>query len=138
MLGPRTGGASAMSELDNLQVHGETAVGWCSATPPNEFVDAEGKPFAGQGPFYDPDPRAPARRTHDHPDVVALRDSLRRKNGLRGVEILEPHEVERAARVFFRDGFVVVRDLLDPARLEAFRAASAATLKQILEIPGHG
>jgi len=138
MLRTTMGGTSAMGELDDLKVYGDTRVGWCAATPPNEFVDAEGKPFAGLGPFYDPDPRAPAHRTHDDPEVMALRDDLRRKNGLRGVEILEPHEVERAARVFFRDGFVVVRDLLDPARLEAFRAASAATLKQILEIPGHG
>ena len=127
---------ATMNELDDLKVYGQTAVGWCAATPPNEFVDADGVPFTSAGQFGEGDPRAPARRAHDDPQVVALREALRRKNGLIGVEIVEPHEVERAARIFFRDGFVVVRDLLDPARLDRFREASARTLKQILEIPG--
>ncbi len=126
-----------MSELDELKVHGETSVGWCAVTPPNEFVDGAGEPVVSNTVF-DPDPRAPTRRVHDDPEVCALRDTLRHRNGIRGVEILEPHEVERAARIFFRDGFVVVRDLLDPERLERFREASARTLKQILEIPGAG
>jgi hypothetical protein len=127
-----------LNELDDLRVVGETTVGWCAATPTNEFVDAEGKPCFIPGPFGDADPRAPARRVHDDPEVCELRERLRRRNGLGGVEILEPHEVERAARIFFRDGFVVVRDLLDPERLESFREASARRLKQILEIPGFG
>ena len=125
-----------MSELDDLKVVGKTNVGWCAATPPNEFVDENGAPVAIKGPFGDADPRAPKRRVHDDPEVCALRERLRRRNGLAGVEILEPHEVERAARIFFRDGFVVVRDLLDPARLETFREASARTLRKLLEIPG--
>jgi len=51
-----------------------------------------------------------------------------------GVEILEPHEIERAQRIFYRDGFVVVKNLLDPERLALWREASARVLKQILEI----
>ncbi len=127
-----------MSELDDLRVHGETRVGWCAATPPNEFVDAEGRPVIAKPPFGDPDPRAPASRSPDHPDVLALRETLRANNGLRGLEIVQPHEVERAAKIFFRDGFVVVDGLLDPVRLERFRAASARRLRDILEIPGEG
>ena len=127
-----------MSELRDLKVYGETAVGWCAATAPNEFVDGEGRTDSPLGPFGDADPRAPARRVYDDPEVDALRETLREKNGLQGVEILDPHEVDRAARIFFRDGFVVVRNLLDPHRLAEFREASARRLSDILSIPGEG
>lgn len=127
-----------MGELDDLRVWGETSVGWCAATPPNEFVDGNGAPARLPPPFGDPDPRAPARRVWDDPEVVALRERLRTANGIRGLEMVEPHEIERAARIFFRDGFVVVRNLLDPERLATFREASARRLRQILEIPGEG
>jgi ectoine hydroxylase-related dioxygenase (phytanoyl-CoA dioxygenase family) len=40
------------------------------------------------------------------------------------VEIVDPVEVERAAAIFHRDGFVVVRDALSPAQL-AFAQAGA-------------
>ena len=70
--------------------------------------------------FSAADPRAPARRVYDDPEVVALREQLRRDNGLTGLEIVEPHEIERASRIFFRDGFVVVRDLLDAEALGRF------------------
>ena len=66
------------------------------------------------------------------------RGELKARNGIVGLEMVEPHEVERAARIFFRDGFVVVKNLLDAERLATWRAASARVLKQILEIPGPG
>ena len=47
-----------------------------------------------------------------------------------------PTEVDRAARIFHRDGFVVVRDLLDTDQLRNLRGACARALEQILEIPG--
>lgn len=123
-----------MSELDELKVYGETAVGWCAATPPNEFVDELGRPTTVRVG----DPRAPARRVYSDPEVIALRAALRERNGLPGLEIVEPQEVERATRIFFRDGFVVVRNLLDPVRLDQFRDGSARMLKKLLEIPGEG
>ena len=127
-----------MDELANLQVYGETTVGWCAATPPNEIVDEDGRETYFEGPFGDRDPRAPSRRVYDDPEVEALRATLKERNGVRGLEMVEPHEVERAARIFFRDGFVVVRDLLDSDRLATFREASARRLRDILEIPGEG
>ena len=60
-------------------------------------------------------------RSYDDPDVVALREKLRQHNGIQGLEVLAPAEVERAAELFHRDGFVVVRDALDPAQLERMR-----------------
>ena len=121
---------------ETLKVVGETSVGWCAATPPNETADEDGRPLIRTAGFTAADPKAPARRVYDDPEVVALREHLRRDNGLRGLEIVAPDEIERAKRIFQRDGFVVVRDLLDADTLEMMREASARVLGQILEIPG--
>lgn len=130
--------SSVQEELDTLEVYGDTAVGWDACTPVNETVDAEGNPSPGQAGFGVPDPRAPRERVYDHPDVERLRTRLKRHNGIHGIEILAPDEVERAARIFRRDGFVVVRDLLDEEHLAQFRRGSARALRRILEIPGRG
>jgi hypothetical protein len=122
----------------SLSVTGETDAGWCAATPPNETTDDDGNPVFRQAGFSASDPRAPKRRAYDDPEVQSLREHLRRHNGLPGLEIVEPHEIERATRLFFRDGFVVVRDLLNPKALDDLRAASARMLAQILDIPGVG
>jgi hypothetical protein len=119
-----------------LKVVGESHVGWCAATAPNETTDEDGRPLIRTVGISAADPRAPGRRVYDDPEVVALREHLRRDNGLRGLEIVAPDEIERAKRIFQRDGFVVVRDLLDPDMLATMREASARVLAKILEIPG--
>jgi Phytanoyl-CoA dioxygenase (PhyH) len=125
-------------ERAQIQVFGETDVGWCAATPPNETSDDDGRPVVREDGFAAADPRAPRRRVYDDPEVCALRERLRRGNGLPGLEIVAPHEIDRARRIFFRDGFVVVRELLDREALDAFREASARVLSQILTLPGAG
>ena len=125
-------------ELAALEVFGDSAVGWDAATPVNETVDENGAPAPEERGFGIPDPRAPSRRVYDHPEVQALRETLRKRNGIRGLEICAPSEVERAARIFHRDGFVVVRDLLDAEHLACFRRGSARALRQILQVPGQG
>jgi hypothetical protein len=127
-----------VSELQTLQVYGATDIGWCGLTAPNETVDDDGQPFVRPPGDTGADPRAPSARAYDDPEVGRLRDHLRRHNGLPGLEILAPDEVERAASIFFRDGFVVVRDLLDADALARFREGSARVLKQILGTPGVG
>ncbi len=54
-------------------------------------------------------------------EIKRLRDHLLTNNGIKGLEVVEPHEVERAARIFHRDGFVVVRDVLNEEQLEFMR-----------------
>ncbi|MEI9989635.1 MAG: phytanoyl-CoA dioxygenase family protein [Rhizomicrobium sp.] len=127
-----------MTHLETLRIFGETDIGWDAATPPNETTDETGRPYVPELASGRVDPRAPANRVYDDPDVERLRARLRDKNGIVGLEIVEPHEVERAARIFFRDGFVVVNALLDPERLETWRAASARVLAQLLAIKGEG
>ena len=116
----------------------DATYGWDDATPPNETVDDDGNPSLTNPGFGVADPRAPRRRAYDDPQVVALRDRLRRRNGIYGLEIVDPAEVERAARIFRRDGFVVVRDLLDTRQLDRIRGGCARVLDDILSIPGFG
>lgn len=127
-----------MGELDDLTVTEETEVGWCEMTPVNETVDEDGKVITENRGFGADDPRSPGRRVYDDPEVCALREKLRQQNGIRGLEICGPDEIERAARIFHRDGFVVIRDLLDAEHLDLFRKGSARILKDILSIPGTG
>lgn len=44
----------------------------------------------------------------DNPEVVALRAHLEANNGIKGLEILEPHDSKHALELFRRDGFVVI------------------------------
>ena len=122
--------------MEQPVVHGDATVGWDECTPPNETVDDDGSPFPSDPGFGVPDPRVPGRRVYDDPAVQGLREHLRHHNGIRGLEICAPAEVDRAARIFHRDGFVVVRDLLDSDQIRRFRAGCARALEQILEVPG--
>jgi hypothetical protein len=122
--------------MKGLSVIDETDVGWDEHTPPNETVDADGNPFPSDRGFGVADPRAPKRREYHDPDVRRLRDHLRQHNGIHSLEICAPDEVERIARIFHRDGFVVVRDLLNTEQLERFCEGCARVLAQILAIGG--
>ncbi|MXZ01490.1 phytanoyl-CoA dioxygenase family protein [Candidatus Poribacteria bacterium] len=129
-------GRTLTAELKEMQVYGETRVGWDANVPVNETVDADGSvPSGGRG-FGVADPNSPKRRVYDDPEVEALREKLREQNGIRGLEISNPHERKRAASIFHRDGFVVVRDLLTPEQLARWRDGCAEALRDILSIPG--
>ncbi len=71
-------------------------------------------------------------RAYDDPHVVALREKLRRDNGIKGLQIVAPNEVKRAAELLHRDGFVVVRDVLDPTQLARLQAASERAIAELI------
>jgi len=54
-------------------------------------------------------------------ELDAQRERLEANNGLTGLEILDPSEIDRAVRIFRRDGFVVIRDVLDANQTELLR-----------------
>ena len=64
--------------------------------------------------------------------MVALRERLRERNGLRGLEVVSPDEVTRAAELFHRDGFVAVRDAIQPDQLERIRTAAAEVIETLV------
>lgn len=67
-------------------------------------------------------------------ELDALREHLDAHNGIVGLEILEPGEVERAVRLFRRDGFVVVRDALTPQQVATLKAGVDEVVGEILAI----
>lgn len=73
-------------------------------------------------------------RRYDDPNVVAYREKLRKYNGIKGLEVVEPHDVERAAKLLHRDGFVVVRDVLPPEHLSRIREATERIIEKILGV----
>jgi ectoine hydroxylase-related dioxygenase (phytanoyl-CoA dioxygenase family) len=70
----------------------------------------------------------------DVDQVEALRVHLAEHNGIKGLEVLDPTEVERAVRLFNRDGFVVVRDALDAEQLAFLRAGVEEAVKEIIAL----
>ena len=126
-----------MKDSDSLLVWGETDVGWDANTPINETLDGDGKVPLDKPHFGVGDPRSPTARIYDDPSVNKLREHLRQNNGYVGLDICDPDEIERAATIFWRDGFVVVRDLLDEEHLEKFREGSSRVLREILHPDGH-
>ena len=85
------------------------------------------------------DPRcATWTRSYDDPGVVELRQRLRERNGIPGLEVLSPDEVGRAAELFHRDGFVAVCDAIEPEQLERLRAAAAEVIETLMAADPEG
>lgn len=136
-------------------------VGWCAAVPPNGFAN---RAAAGQDLYNDNplglatpvgdveiettpehrnlvagDPRcATWQRSYDDPGVVALRQRLRERNGIPGLEVVAPHEVDRATALFHRDGFVAVRDAVAPDQLARLRSAAAEVIGALIAADPEG
>lgn len=75
-----------------------------------------------------------ADQRRDDPEVVELRRHLEQHNGIRGLEIIRPDEIERAVRLFARDGFVVVADALDPDQIEFLRHGVDEVVEEIIAL----
>ena len=136
-------------------------IGWNESVPPNGFVNRRA---VAEDPYNDNplglatpvgeveiettpehrnliagDPRCASwTRAYDDPGVAALRERLRERNGIPGFEVVSPDEVERAAALFHRDGFVAVRDAMPPEQLERLRAAAAEVIETLFAADPEG
>ena len=88
-------------------------------------------------------PTAPGTRRgwaetgHDDPKMVEQRHYLAANNGIRGIETFQPNEIESIVRVFRRDGFVVVADVLTNEEVGYLKAGCDAVVDEILALdPG--
>jgi hypothetical protein len=68
------------------------------------------------------------------PELDAQREYLIANNGLTGLEILEPTEIERAVRIFHRDGFVVIRDALTVDQTAFLRSGVREVANEIVAL----
>ena len=103
--------------------------GWFSDLPANEGLNARHQ--VGVTPVDLP--REGWTREYDNPNVEALRGYLSENNGIKGLEVCEPWEVEKAARIFHRDGFVAVKDCLNPEQLARMRMTTDRAIMQAIE-----
>ena len=73
------------------------------------------------------------QRRPDDPHVTAYRARLERENGLPELVVCEPHEVERAAAAFWRDGFVCVRNVLSHDQVARLKTTARRALAEIMK-----
>lgn len=73
-------------------------------------------------------------RARHTPELDAQRERLEANNGLTGLEILDPAEIDRAVRIFRRDGFVVIRDALDADQTEVLRNGVREVAREIVAL----
>ena len=74
-------------------------------------------------------------RAYDDPEVCALRERLEREAGIPDLEVVDPATpgfAQRAADLLERDGFVVVKDVLDEARLETIRQGCEIAIREMV------
>ena len=67
------------------------------------------------------------------PQIQTQIDYLEANNGLPGLEVLEPQEIERARDIFYRDGFVVIKNALSDEQLTVLRAGCDREIHALLE-----
>ncbi len=67
-------------------------------------------------------------------DIAALKERLIRQNGLVGLEAFEPNEIEDAKRVFYRDGFVLVKNALTSDQLSEAQKGSYRVISEIMAL----
>ena len=60
------------------------------------------------------------------------REYLATHNGMRGLERLQPTDIEDAVRIFYRDGFVVIENALTEKQLAELKEASERVIREVL------
>ena len=69
--------------------------------------------------------------------VKERREYLKDNNGIKGLQLFDPSEIEEIVKVFYRDGFVVVRGVLDPIQLDYVRLGVDREIHKILALDKH-
>jgi ectoine hydroxylase-related dioxygenase (phytanoyl-CoA dioxygenase family) len=70
--------------------------------------------------------------------VIELRRHLQSHNGIKGLEILEPGAILRAAQLFRRDGFVVIGGILNSEQIDFLATGCKEVIKEIVALDGSG
>lgn len=87
--------------------------------------------MANTPPYLVADPTTAGwARSRDDPHVQARREHLRKKSGIRGLEVCTHDQIERVVRLFMRDGFVAVADVLEEAQLRRIQAACTSVIAE--------
>ncbi len=70
----------------------------------------------------------------DTSGMIALRANLEASNGIKGLEILQPGDIQRALELFRRDGFVVIADVMNADQTQFLANGCKEVAAEILEL----
>ena len=73
-------------------------------------------------------------RDPNTPELEARRQYLRDHNGISGLEVLEPTDIDRAVMLFRRDGFVTVQNVLTTTQVETLRRGVLEVVDEIIAL----
>lgn len=68
--------------------------------------------------------------------INELREYLEKNNGIRGLDVVDPEDVDRAVSIFYRDGFVVIGNVLDSEQLALIRRGCDRVIHEIMALDG--
>ena len=71
------------------------------------------------------------------PEYTAMREYLSAHNGIHGLEVFTPDQIDDITRVFYRDGFVVVKEALTPQQLDFMRGGVDRVVHQMMAHDKH-
>ena len=79
-------------------------------------------------------------QSRNNPEVAALRAHLESNNGLTGLEIVGPDNLQHIVRLFQRDGFVLVENILNSEQISRLAEGCAEVIEEIVALDGehHG
>lgn len=66
------------------------------------------------------------------PEIQALMQHLSSHNGIKNLDILSPKDAEEAVRLFRRDGFVVIADVLNTEQIDMLKFGCNEVISEIL------
>ena len=75
-----------------------------------------------------------ATKPKDDPSVLALREQLIANNGIKGLDVVSPSDIEQAVTLFRRDGFVVVADVLNSEQTEFLAHGCDQAIAEIIAL----
>ena len=64
--------------------------------------------------------------------LISLREHLKKNNGINDLQFCKPTEIEKAKRLFYKDGFVLVTDALKKGQLEFIKSGSERVINEML------
>ena len=64
--------------------------------------------------------------------LISLREHLKKNNGINDLQFCKPTEIEKAKRLFYKDGFVLVTDALKKGQLEFIKSGCERVINEML------
>ena len=75
-----------------------------------------------------------AKKDQNSNQILSLRNYLKKNNGIPNLEVCKPHEIGRIKNIFYRDGFVLVKDVLNEDQLKFLRSGCERVIREMMKL----